>query len=371
MEYINKIRDISHIENPEELEKVCNIFDFRVNAYYLSLIDWDNPNDPIRRIVIPDIAELEFQEKHSDMFPYVPLGVSLDVSQERSYTVVPGCEHKYRDTAILLVSNSCSCRCRFCFRKRIFMKDNKEVPKISLKDGISYIQEHEEISNILLTGGDPLMLPPDNLIDIILELYEIDHVKIVRIGTKMLAFDPNKAIKFFDRIHIRNVLFQKNRKPLYLITHFNHPNEFINESLFAIEEAITLEFILLNQTPLIKGVNDNPKVLGELLNKLSYSGISPYYVFICRPVRGNETFLIPIEKAYSIFSEAQKTCSGIAKRARLIMSHTVGKIEIVGIFGSYIYFRVHRPQDINSKYSNIFRKRRNKNAYWYDDYLER
>ncbi len=358
MEYISNIQDISYIENPKELEKVCNIFDFRVNAYYLSLIDWDNPNDPIRRIVIPNIEELAYKD------------VSLDISQEKTYTVAPGCEHKYRDTAILLVSNNCGCRCRFCFRKRIFMKDNKEVPKISLKEGISYIQEHEEISNVLLTGGDPLMLPPDNLIDIILELYEIDHVKIVRIGTKMLAFDPNKAIRFFDRIHIRNVLFQKNRKQLYLITHFNHPNEFINESLFAIEEAITLEFILLNQTPLIKGVNDNPKVLGELLNKLSYSGISPYYVFICRPVRGNETFLIPIEKAYSIFSEAQKTCSGIAKRARLIMSHTIGKIEIVGVFGSYIYFRVHRPQDINSKYSNIFRKRRNKNAYWYDDYLK-
>ena len=144
--YITKLKQIPQLAHYERqnLERVNDKFAFRTNEYYQSLIDWEDPDDPIRRIVIPDIAELsEWGE--------------LDASEESAYTVVPGLEHKYSDTALLLVNNICGAYCRFCFRKRLFMYDNDESAR-DVGPAVEYISEHSEINNVLLTGGDPLLM---------------------------------------------------------------------------------------------------------------------------------------------------------------------------------------------------------------------
>jgi L-lysine 2,3-aminomutase len=127
--------------------------------------------------------------------------------------------------------------------------------------------------------------------------------------------------------------------------------------------------VTVNQTPLIRGVNDDPIVLAELFNKLSFSGIPPYYLFICRPTLGNKAYAIPIEEAFEIFEKARMRCSGLAKRARLVMSHSTGKIEIVGNTNERVYFRYHRAANPQEKARFMIFKR-NPEAYWFDDYDE-
>ncbi len=176
--YIRKIDKVDGLSAKEKvsLSKVADKFQFRANEYYLSLINFDDPKDPIRRIIIPDIDEL------------TDWG-TLDASFEDTYTKAPGLQHKYTPTALLLVNDTCGGFCRFCFRKRLFIGDNDEVVR-DVSEGIKYIQKHTEITNVLLTGGDPLLLSTTKLENVIKKVREIDHVKIIRIGTKMPAFFP-------------------------------------------------------------------------------------------------------------------------------------------------------------------------------------
>src|ERR1044072_1709034 len=148
-EYITNIKRLTEL-TPEEqvgLAPVATKFVFRSNSYYQQLIDWDDPDDPIRRIIIPRGDELENWGQ-------------LDASDEVSYTVVPGLEHKYRDTALLLVNDACGGYCRFCFRKRLFMEDNDEVVR-DISGGLDYIRQHSAILNVLFTGGDPVSMCND------------------------------------------------------------------------------------------------------------------------------------------------------------------------------------------------------------------
>ena len=164
----------------ERLRLVGEKFVFRTNDYYQGLIDWSDPADPIRKLVIPGEEELNEWGQ-------------LDASREDLYTKAPGLEHKYWDTALLLVNDVCGAYCRFCFRKRLFMDDNDEVVR-DVTEGVAYIRRHPEVSNVLLTGGDPLIMSTPKLERIIAELRRIDHVKIIRIGTKMPAFNPYRIL---------------------------------------------------------------------------------------------------------------------------------------------------------------------------------
>ena len=149
--YLTKLAQIPQLSEAErsDLEKVNEQFVFRTNDYYQSLIDWNDPDDPIRRIVMPDIQELDDWGQ-------------LDASNEEKYTKVKGLEHKYTSTALLLVNEVCAAYCRFCFRKRLFMDENDEVTK-DITEGLEYIREHKEITNVLLTGGDPMIMSTSKL----------------------------------------------------------------------------------------------------------------------------------------------------------------------------------------------------------------
>jgi len=356
MKYLTRIEQLGQLSEQERtrLKKITETFPFRCNDYYLSLINWDDPDDPIRTIIIPKLHELEKWGR-------------LDPSDEESYTIMPGLEHKYNSTALLLVSNVCEGICRYCFRKRVFINTQREY----LRDpaaAIHYIREHKEITNVLLTGGDPLVLTTSKLENIIRQLRQIGHVEIIRIGTKIPAFNPYRIIEDPTLLEMIKKYSTKQKK-IYMMTHFVHPRELTEMAVKSVNLLQEAGALLANQTPLIRGLNDDPRVMAELLAQLSFIGAIPYYIFQCRPATGNKAYTIPIEEGYEILEQAKSLVSGLAKRARYVMSHATGKIEIFGKTKEFVYLKYHRAaDDKDSGRFLIFRS--NPNAYWFDDYDE-
>ncbi len=354
--YVTDIDKIDHLGKGEidSLKAVTDKFVFRSNDYYNSLINWDDPDDPIRRVIIPHADEL------------MP-GGRLDASSEEDYTHVPGLQHKYNFTALLLVNDICGGYCRFCFRKRLFINSDDEVSR-DISEGLKYIKDRPSINSVLLTGGDPLLMATSKLASIIGELRKIDHVKIIRIGSKMPAFNPFRFIDDPKLIDLLEANCSDDRK-IYLMAHFNHPRELTKEARKVMTMLQKAGVVTVNQTPLIKGVNDDPHVLAELFNELSYIGVPPYYLFQCRPTEGNKMFAVPLEKGYEIFEQARMLCSGTAKRARYVMSHSTGKIEIVGRLDDHIFLRYHRAANPQEK-ARFMKFHSKPDAYWFDDYDE-
>ena len=355
--YLHSIDELDNLvglipKEREEMEFVTQTFPFRANEYYLSLIDWKDGRDPLRRIVVPDIRELKG-------------GGSMDPSCEKNYTKLPGLQHKYDQTGLLLLSDVCGGICRFCFRKRLFINCERETIK-DVSEGLEYIQSHPEITNVLLTGGDPLTLETQRLEAILKELREITHVNIIRIGSKMPAYNPYRII---NDPHLTEVLsrYSTPEKRIYVMAHYNHPKEMTAVSMQAIEQLHRAGVIVVNQTPVLNEVNSDPAIFTNLFRKLSFAGISPYYVFQCRPSQGNRFFQTPVERSYDIIQQAWQTCSGLAKRARFVMSHATGKIEIVGKSATHIFMRYHQASD-RSDIGKFLVFRSNPMARWFDDY---
>src|SRR5690625_1597653 len=299
--YITNIDQIKQIpeEEREKLKEITEKFVFRVNDYYLDLIDWEDPNDPIKKLVIPNEDELNDYGR-------------WDASDEDTNYVVPGCQHKYATTALLIVSEVCGAYCRYCFRKRLFRNDVKEAT-VDVEPGLNYIAETPEINNVLLTGGDPLILAARRLDAIFTRLREIDHVKIIRIGSKLPAFNP---MRIYEDEELLDVIRKHStpEKRIYIMAHINHPREITPEAYKAFQALHDAGAIVVNQTPVLKGINDDEDVLAELLDKLSWAGVTPYYFFINRPVRGNEDFVLTLEEAYNVVEEAKALTSGLGKR---------------------------------------------------------
>ena len=353
--YVNRLSLVPQLppEEARELEKVAGKFPFGANSYYLGLIDWNDPADPIGRIVIPSPEEME------------DWGM-IDPSDEARYTVAPGLEHKYPDTALFLLSDSCGGRCRYCFRKRLFMADTEHETLKDYRPAVEYIRAHPEVNNLLLTGGDPLRLKTSDLREVITALRKIEHVQIVRIGTRMPVFNPFRVIDDADLPKMVKE-FSTPEKRMYFMLHFCHPREITGEAVRAISILLDSGAILFNQCPLIRGVNDSPAVLAELFNKLSFIGVSPYYTFQMRPAIGNKPFAVPLVRAYQVFQQARANVSGTAKRALFIMSHARGKIEVVGLDESFVYMRYHRAADPADRDKFIIAWR-NDAGYWLEDF---
>lgn len=353
MRYIKKLADIPQLTEAERtaLAPVVDAYAFRVSDYYLNLIDWNDPADPIRQLVIPRPDELHDWGK-------------LDASNEAANTVMRGVQHKYPDTALLLCNEVCGAYCRYCFRKRLFMNDNDEASK-DLSEGIAYIAAHPEITNVLLTGGDPLLLSTRRLTEIVGALREIEHVRIIRIGTKMTAFNPFRVLD--DPALL--AMFEKYstpRKRIYVMNHFDHPRELTDEAVASLDRLIRAGAVMTNQCPLIAGINDDPMVLSDMFRQLSWIGCPPYYVFQGRPTAGNDPYKVSIVRGWEIFREALRYGSGLARRARFVMSHETGKIEILAVDEKHIYLRYQRAKDASLR-GRFLIYQRDDDAYWLDD----
>jgi len=346
---IDKITQIPE-EEREKLKPITEKFAFRVNDYYLSLIDWEDPNDPIRKLVIPNEGELLEYGR-------------WDASDEETNYVVPGCQHKYGTTALLIVSEVCGAYCRYCFRKRLFRNDVKEAVS-NVEPGLAYIAKHTEINNVLLTGGDSLILGTPKLRNIIEQLRAIDHVKIIRLGSKIPVFNPMRIYEDEGLLDLIRT-YSTPEKRIYVMAHINHPREITPEAKRGFEALHQAGAIVVNQTPIIRGINDDPAVLAELLDQLSWAGVTPYYFFINRPVAGNSDFVVPLERAYQLVEQAKAKTSGLGKRVRLSMSHSSGKIEILAIENGKAYLKYHQSRE--GDYGKFMILDCPPEAAWFDD----
>jgi len=332
------------------LKEVSEHFAFRSNEYYLSLINWDDPGDPIRRLIIPDIEELSRWGQ-------------LDASCEDSITVRQGVQHKYGSTVILLVTEMCGGFCRYCFRKRLFISGNSEI-NCDIDEGVEYVRHHPEVNNVLVTGGDPMILSTTAIDRILTALRCIDHVRIIRIGTKIPAFDP---FRFINDKQLLKVLAKHSlpNKRIYLMCHFDHPRELTPEAITAIDLIQKAGVICVNQNPIIRGISDRPEVMSELWNELSFIGVPQYYVFQNRPTAGNRPYQVPIVEAYFAIEKAKRHCSGLGKSAKYVMSHETGKMEIIAVDENHIYLKYHRAKHVEDEQKLII-CHRDDNAYWFD-----
>ena len=351
LEELKEYIDLGAAEE-KKLQKVIDKHPMSIPRYYLSLIDASDRNDPIRKMAIPSVNELD-------------LDGSYDTSGERKNTKLPGLQHKYKNTVLLLSANICSMYCRHCFRKRMVGLSSDEVLG-RFQESYEYIANHREVNNVLISGGDSLALPTHVLGHFLAELTRLEHLDYIRFGSRMAVTFPDRLLNDPKLLELFRAYSRKDRR-IYLHTQFNHPREITKESIEAINRVIQSGVIVNNQTVLLRDVNDTPAVLADLQRNLVRIGVNPYYVFQCRPVkRVKNHFQVPLAEGYRIVAEARGMLDGLSKRFRYAMSHESGKIEILGILGNEMFFKHQQARDPKDT-SKFFKRRLDETAGWLDE----
>ncbi|MCX6151498.1 MAG: KamA family radical SAM protein [Ignavibacteriales bacterium] len=271
-------------------EQLDVFFQARINPYYLGLIKY--PGDPIWQQCVPSQVELE------------DLDASEDPLNEDAMSPVPNITHRYPDRVLFLVTSQCGMYCRFCTRKRKVGNSDKISMK-GLEAAFKYIEAHSEIRDVILSGGDPLMLTDCMLEKILARLRQIPHLEIIRIGTKMPCVLP-------QRITPKLCNMIKKYHPVYVNTHFNHPWEITPESKKACEMLADAGCPVGNQTVLMKGVNDNPAIIKELMQKLLAMRVKPYYLYMADETKGANHFRTSIRTGIEIMENLRGHTSGLA-----------------------------------------------------------
>lgn len=278
----------------QEADRVANVYPMAITPYYFSLICWDDPRCPVRLQCMPDSSELKFACEDLE-----------DPLREEQFSPIPGLIHRYPDRALLMVTLECATYCRHCTRKRK-VGDNKEIiTRDGIGKGIEYIRKNSQIRDVLLSGGDPLVLDDEVLEAIIREIREIPHVEVIRIGTRVPVVMPQRVTESLTSM-------LKKYHPLWINTHFNHPAEFTPESERALAALAGAGIPLGNQTVLLKGINDDADIIKALIHLLVKNRVRPYYLYHCDYSRGVQHFRTSIKKGIEILQELIGFTSGFA-----------------------------------------------------------
>ena len=296
------------IKSMDTLEKVIQVTDEERNAfaqsheqfnmgitpYYASLIDPNDPNCPIRLQSVPKAGELNILS--SDLED--PLGEERDMP-------TPGITHRYPDRVLFYTTHNCPVYCRHCTRKRKVSDPSSSAANQQLEDGLKYITEHPEIRDVVISGGDALSNSDDRLEYILSRLRAIEHVEVFRIGTRNLVTLPQRVTDAFAKMLTKY-------HPVFVHTHFNHPKECTQEAFDACAKLADAGCVINNQMVLLKGVNDDPKIVMELNHKLLMMRVRPYYIFQCDMAQGISHFRTPIEVGLNIIEKLRGWTSGMA-----------------------------------------------------------
>jgi lysine 2,3-aminomutase len=278
----------------KEIEKTIETFPLSITPYYVSLIQTDDlENDPIYKQAFPSVRELEISSCEM-----------ADPLHEDSDSPVPGITHRYPDRVLFLVSNTCAMYCRHCTRKRR-VGDVESIPnKDQIMKGLEYIRNTPQVRDVLLSGGDPLMLSDDYLDWILTELRKIEHVEIIRIGSRVPVVLPYRITESL-------VTMLKKHHPLWLNTQFNHPRELTSSSRKALRMLADAGIPLGNQSVLLNEVNDCPRIMKSLVQKLTYNRVRPYYLYQCDLSEGLSHFRTAVGKGIEIMESLRGHTSGL------------------------------------------------------------
>ena len=267
---------------------------FAITPYFFSLIDRNDPNCPIRKQVIPRAAETHISPEER-----------RDPMNEDGQMPVPGIVRRYPDRVLFLVTNVCASYCRYCTRARLVSNAQHYNFRPSYEEGLDYIRKTPAIRDVLLSGGDPLLLPDHKIDFLIKELRTIPHVEFIRIGTRVPIFLPQRITQ-----DLCNIFAQYG--PIWLSIHTNHPKECTQEMKQACKKLLTSTVVLGNQSVLLRGVNDDPQVMRSLCHKLISFGVHPYYLHQCDLVAGNSHFRTSVKKGIEIIEQLRGHTTGYA-----------------------------------------------------------
>lgn len=281
-------------EEEDGVAKSLQTLRMAITPYYLSLINPDDPFCPIRRQAIPTAAELH--QSKADL---------LDPLHEDEDSPVPGLTHRYPDRVLLLITDQCSMYCRHCTRRRFAGQHDCEMPGERIQKAIDYIAATPQVRDVLLSGGDALMVSDKMLESIIQRLRAIPHVEIIRLGTRTPVVCPQRITD-----DLCNML--KKYHPIWVNTHFNHPNEITPESSEACAKLANAGIPLGNQSVLLRGVNDCVYVMKKLVQQLVRIRVRPYYIYQCDLSMGLEHFRTPVSKGIEIIENLRGHTSGFA-----------------------------------------------------------
>ena len=293
--------------SPRSRLPVTAAFPMKVNPYYLGLIK--RFDDPIGRQVLPDPRELDDESRDAD-----PLC-------EEKQSPTPLVIHRYPHRVVFLVSNNCAVACRFCMRKRTFGR-RAPAPAQAIENGLAYIRGNRSINEVILSGGDPFMLSDDTLVEILKALKAIEHVRILRIHTRVPCVWPARITAALAQ---RLSAFQ----PLYINIHFNHPREITPQSTRACALLADAGIALGSQTVLLKDINDDPTILHALFTNLLEIRVRPYYLHQIDRVPGTAHFQVSLEKGLALMDELRGRLSGIAMPHYMVDLPGGGKVELL------------------------------------------
>lgn len=298
----NRIETLEQLESlmtltdkeKEGIKKSLETIRMGITPYYLSIMDPNNPKCPVRMQAVPSINEL-----------YKSAADQLDPLHEDGDSPVPGLTHRYPDRVLLLVTDMCSMYCRHCTRRRFAGQTDHALPMERIEKAIEYIRNTPQVRDVLLSGGDPLLLSDENLEHIISKLREIPHVEIVRIGSRTPVVMPQRITpELCDML--------KKYHPIWLNTHFNHSKEITPEAIKACNMLANAGVPLGNQSVLLKGVNDCVHTMKDLVHNLVKMRVRPYYIYQCDLSMGLEHFRTPVSKGIEIIEGLRGHTSGYA-----------------------------------------------------------
>ncbi len=325
-EWIRQMQN--QVNTLEKLEKYINLTDdergaietldtrWGISPYFASLMDKDDPNCPIRKQMIPSMKE---QVNEYGMKDYLVWKENRDTEEVR-----PDCiARQYKDRVAFTVIETCAIYCRYCFRKELVLDGDLQL-RFDLDEGIAWIAEHSEVRDVLITGGDPLLLSDDKLERLITRLREIPHVEMIRIGTRLPIVLPQRITE-----GLKKAIGGYHRVPVWINTQCNHPKEITELTAKAVYELMSCGINVGNQAVLLKGINDDVDTFRELHLKLLRTRIRPYYVFYCEPAPGIDHFRTTVEKGAELIRDALRGHTTGLAQPMYVLATKIGKIPLM------------------------------------------
>ncbi|MBN22195.1 MAG: lysine 2,3-aminomutase [Bdellovibrionaceae bacterium] len=293
---LEQLEKVIHVtpEEREAFEKSNDLFHMGITPYYAALMDRDDPHCPIRLQSVPQLGELNI----------LPTDLEDPLAEERDMPV-PGITHRYPDRVLFYTTHNCPVFCRHCTRKRKVSDPSSAAQTKQLEVGLKYIEEHKEIRDVVISGGDPLSNSDDRLEYILSRLRAMEHIEVFRLGTRNLVTLPQRITDSFAKM-------LSKYHPVFVHTHFNHPKECTAEAFEACRKLADAGCVLNNQMVLLKGVNDKAEIVKELNHKLLMMRVRPYYIYQCDLSQGISHFRTPIETGLEIMEKLRGWTSGMA-----------------------------------------------------------